>query len=106
MTFETIWENRIPNKHLINKALTYKSLAKAGGSYDLLDFAYGSKRLSLFSNVRLIRELHAEGEILKQGASGTIVERLEGGNAYIVEFFQPRHCVVTVYDFALVAEGK
>ena len=61
--------------------------------------------LPLFAAARLIVPWQAEGESLPAGASGTIVEQLDGGRAYIVEFFRPRHCVVTVDDDALVADG-
>jgi hypothetical protein len=79
--------------------------AKAGGARSAHDFSFGSKRLPLFTDVVLIGPLHAEGESLPAGASGTVVEVLRGGAAYIVEFFRPRHCVVTVHDHALARHG-
>jgi hypothetical protein len=59
---------------------------------------------TIFASVQLVRPLHVEGESLPGGASGTIVEVLDDGRAYIVEFFDPHHCVVTVSDASLVAE--
>lgn len=82
------------------------SLAKAGGTPSAGDFSFGSKRLPLFSGVKLVRPWRAEGESLPVGALGTIVESLNRGDAYIVEFFQPRHCVVTVYDDALAPDKE
>lgn len=58
----------------------------------------------LFTNVKLIRHLSVEGESLQVGASGMIVETLGNGESYIVEFFEPHHCVVTVHDDALSKE--
>lgn len=60
--------------------------------------------LPLFTNVKLVRPLSVEGESLHAGATGTIVERLGRGESYIVEFFEPHHCVVTVHDDALGKE--
>lgn len=58
----------------------------------------------LFTDAHLINPLTAEGEHLPRGASGVIVEILGAGESYIVEFFEPRHCVVTVHDGDLEVE--
>jgi hypothetical protein len=68
------------------------------------DAAPGSKVLPLFASVRLVRTVRADGDAMPTGAMGTIVERLGGGEAYIVEFFEPRHSVMTVHSQALSAE--
>jgi len=57
--------------------------------------------LPLLSRVRLAHNLNTEGLNLPLGSMGTIVETLDPGIAYIVEFFQPHHCVATVYDRSL-----
>jgi hypothetical protein len=82
------------------------SLMKAGGTPSARDVFIGSKQLPLFSGVKLVRPWRAEGESLPVGALGTIVESLNKGDAYIVEFFRPRHCVVTVYDHALAPDNE
>ena len=58
-----------------------------------------------FDNVVLTRDYAAEGESLTRGASGTVVEIFGGGAAFAVEFFEPRHCVVTVYGDALALDN-
>ena len=76
-------------------------LAKAGSASSDGTYTSATKQLPLFTNVRLVSSVSVEGERLAAGASGTIVERLGSSEAYVVEFFQPRHCVVTIYDSAL-----
>jgi hypothetical protein len=61
--------------------------------------------MPLFASVRLVQPLRAEGEALPAGSSGTIVEVLSEGEAYIVEFFRPRHCVATVCGRSLTLEN-
>lgn len=106
MPQEVIWESKAPHRDAYRRLSSSTSLAKAGGTFALGDFAYGGKRMPLFTNVRLIQPLQTEGESLPSGAIGTIVECLNGGVAYIVEFSHPHHAVVTVYDRTLVAKGK
>jgi hypothetical protein len=52
--------------------------------------------LPLLASVRLRAGLSTEGVAVPASASGTIVEILGRGEAYVVEFFAPRHAVVTV----------
>ena len=60
-------------------------------------------RFPLFADVRIIRRLQVEGEDLPAGAAGTVVEILGDGTAYVVEFFDPIHAVVTAHDLMLAA---
>ena len=78
--------------------------ATVGSVRSAYDFPFGGKRLPLFTSVRLVRPLRAEGEALPVDASGTVVEVLDGGRAYVVEFFRPHHCVMTVYDRDLAVQ--
>ena len=70
----------------------------AGGMSSVRDFRRSTKKLSLLSNIRLISPIFSDGESLPSGAIGTVVEVLAEGSAYIIEFEEPHHCVVTVYD--------
>ena len=70
----------------------------AGGMSSVRDFRRNTKKLPLLSNIRLISPISSDGESLPSGAVGTVVELLAEGSAYIIEFDEPRHCVVTVYD--------
>jgi hypothetical protein len=63
-------------------------------------------RFAEFANVVLVAPLNTEGESLPVGAAGTIVEVFDDGRAYAVEFFEPRHCVVTVFDNQLAAQTR
>lgn len=78
----------------------------AGGGLAAQDGAVPKPRLPLFTNVRLLRWVEADGEKMPEGASGTIVHSLAGGAAYVVEFFHPRHCVMTVRSTALVPDAS
>jgi hypothetical protein len=60
--------------------------------------------LRMFDNVVLTTDYAAEGEILSRGASGTIVDIFGGGTAFAVEFFEPRHCIMTVHRAALTLD--
>lgn len=51
----------------------------------------------LLATVRLRDGLAAEGIAMPPKASGTIVEVLAAGSAYVVEFDEPRHAVMTVH---------
>lgn len=53
-------------------------------------------RIVPFVEVVLTTPVRDEGEDVPRGATGTVVEMLPGDRACIVEFFEPRHCVVTV----------
>jgi hypothetical protein len=59
-----------------------------------------------FATVRLREGLSTEGVAVPATASGTIVEVLGGGEAYIVEFFEPRHAVVTVRHELLALDPR
>lgn len=106
MTPASTWSARTRIGGAATSLPVHVFLTKAGGALSTSDLSFGSKRLPLFSGVRLVRPWRAEGESLPIGASGAIVESLNGGSAYIVEFFRPRHCVVTVYDYALALENE
>jgi hypothetical protein len=60
------------------------------------DATVSDGRIVPFGDVVLRESLSVEGENVPQGATGTVVEMLPDGIGCIVEFFEPRHCVVTV----------
>jgi hypothetical protein len=101
MTTASVWGSRTPGGGAARSLPVRVFPARPGGARSARDLLFASKRLPLFSNVQLVRPWHAEGESLPSGASGTVVEVLDEGRAYIVEFFDPHHCVVTVHDHAL-----
>ena len=83
---------------------TLISSVVVGGRWLKSSFRFAGKRLPLFANVWLVRAIEVEGQSLPSGASGTIVEELPGEAAYIVEIFEPYHCIVTIHDDALSVE--
>lgn len=105
MTPVTTWGAQTPSGGSAGNLPFHMFPAKAGGARSERSFSFASKRLPLFADVKLVRPWRAEGESLPSGASGTIVEVFDGGNAYIIEFFEPHHCVMTVYDHALTPES-
>ena len=105
MTLPITWGARFPGGGAAKPLLARAFPARAGGLRSAHDFSFGSKRLPLFSDVMLIGPVRAEDEDLPAGATGTIVEALDDGAAYIVEFFRPRHCVATIHDHALERRG-
>jgi hypothetical protein len=52
--------------------------------------------LSLFATVKLREGLAAEGVAMPATAAGTVIDVLDDGKAYVVEFFKPWHGVMTV----------
>ena len=100
------WSTPTPSGRAGGYLTIHRFQRQAGGTSSSHEFSPGSKQLPLFSNVRLTRSLRADGESLPLGATGTIVERLDGGTAYVVEFFHTRHCVVTGHGYALATEDR
>lgn len=68
----------------------------AGGVHGAPEFFEARPALPLFALVRLRRALSTEGVELAPGARGTIVDRVQRTDAYIVEFAAPALCVATV----------
>lgn len=49
-----------------------------------------------FTNVLLAQPYQFGGAALPKGASGTIVSVFPDTRSYTVEFFEPRHCIMSV----------
>ena len=65
----------------------------------------GSTGWALFSTVALLTDQTSwEGESVPAGASGTVVEVLTSGEAYIVDVVEPFDAVVTVRGHELEAD--
>lgn len=70
-----------------------------------------SDQFALFDTVRLRRDVTSEGEQLRAGAAGTIVDVFDGGRAFNVEFVEPTDPanyppVVTIYRTDLIRDSR